>query len=326
MVNNFISSLNWVDWVIFLIFLFYFLEGAAVGFARGLFNFAGFILSFAAALKFYVVFGNLLVQNFSLTNAIANALGFLITAFIFEFFFNFLSGLFFRKIPKIILNNPLNRLLGILPGLSSATVLVAFFLTLILSLPLSPVLKNAVISSRTGSLLTTRTAGFERLINQVFGQAANETINFITIKPDDKETVDLRFQTKNLITDSLSEQKMFELVNNERKKQSFSPLSFNNKLRDTARQHGRDMLNRGYFSHYTPEGLSPFDRLSQMSINFEAAAENLAFAPSLDLAFDGLIKSPGHRANILSSDFRQVGIGVIDAGIYGKMFIQEFTD
>jgi len=36
--------------------------------------------------------------------------------------------------------------------------------------------------------------------------------------------------------------------------------------------------------------------------------------------------SPGHRANILRPDFRKVGIGVIDGGAYGKMFVQVFTD
>jgi uncharacterized protein YkwD len=40
----------------------------------------------------------------------------------------------------------------------------------------------------------------------------------------------------------------------------------------------------------------------------------------------GLLNSPGHRANILNGNFKKVGIGVMDAGVYGKMFVQEFTD
>jgi len=38
------------------------------------------------------------------------------------------------------------------------------------------------------------------------------------------------------------------------------------------------------------------------------------------------MNSPGHRANILGASFRRVGIGVIDGGVYGEMFVQEFTD
>lgn len=318
--------MNWVDLGILFVLLFYLLEGVAVGFIGGLFNFAGFLLSFAAALKFYAVLGNLLVGNFSLPHGVSNALGFFITAFIFEFVFNLLSRLFFKKIPKVVFNNPFNRILGLFPGLFSSMVLIAFFLTLILSLPLSPILKSAVVSSKIGGLLTTRTAGFERLLNQVFGQAAGETMNFITVKPGDNQTISLGFQIKNFSTDLISEKEMFELINQERKKQGILPLILNDKLKEVARLHARDMFARGYFSHDTPEGLSPFDRMSQANISFNQAAENLAFAPSLALAHDGLMKSPGHRANILSPDFKKLGIGVLDGGIYGKMFVQEFTD
>jgi len=40
----------------------------------------------------------------------------------------------------------------------------------------------------------------------------------------------------------------------------------------------------------------------------------------------GLMNSPGHRANILNPNFHKIGIGVIDGGIYGKMYTQEFTN
>jgi uncharacterized protein YkwD len=86
------------------------------------------------------------------------------------------------------------------------------------------------------------------------------------------------------------------------------------------------MLARGYFSHYTPEGLSPFDRMTQAGIAYTSAGENLAFSPNVQLAMQGLMQSPGHRANILSKDYGKVGIGVIDGGIYGEMFVQEFTN
>jgi len=38
------------------------------------------------------------------------------------------------------------------------------------------------------------------------------------------------------------------------------------------------------------------------------------------------MQSPGHRANILSANFGRIGVGVIDGGIYGQMYCQEFTD
>jgi uncharacterized protein YkwD len=57
-----------------------------------------------------------------------------------------------------------------------------------------------------------------------------------------------------------------------------------------------------------------------------SAGENLAYAPSVAIAHEGLMNSPGHRENILRASFNKLGVGVIDAGVNGKMFCQEFTN
>ena len=119
---------------------------------------------------------------------------------------------------------------------------------------------------------------------------------------------------------------MLAMVNSERKNVGLSALSFSENLAKVGRAHCIDMFERGYFSHYTPEGLSPFDRMLQANINFNYAGENLALAPNTELAMRGLMQSPGHKANILSQNFNRVGIGVIDGGVYGEMFCQEFSD
>jgi uncharacterized protein YkwD len=116
------------------------------------------------------------------------------------------------------------------------------------------------------------------------------------------------------------------LVNKERTSTDIPALDFSENLAKVARAHCSDMFKRGYFSHYTPEGLSPFDRMTEADIVFTYAGENLALAPSVDLAMKGLMQSLGHKANILSTNFHRVGVGVIDGGIYGEMFCQEFTD
>jgi len=97
-------------------------------------------------------------------------------------------------------------------------------------------------------------------------------------------------------------------------------------LRLLARAYADEMFRRGFFAHDTPEGVDPFERMRDANIRFGLAGENLALAPTLDVAHNGLMNSPGHRANILKDGFRRVGIGVMDGGIYGKMFVQEFTD
>ena len=136
----------------------------------------------------------------------------------------------------------------------------------------------------------------------------------------------MHFRIKTGKIDTASEDRMFSLVNQEREQAGFPSLVSDEALRDLARSYAGDMLSRGYFSHYNPEGLSPFNRMLTVNIPFLYAGENLALAPTVDLAMHGLMNSEGHKANILSSDYGRVGVGVIDAGVYGKMFVQIFTD
>jgi uncharacterized protein YkwD len=66
--------------------------------------------------------------------------------------------------------------------------------------------------------------------------------------------------------------------------------------------------------------------MDKANIKYMLAGENLALAPDVEIAHNGLMNSPGHRANILNSDYGKVGIGCMDGGMYGKMFSQEFTN
>ena len=76
------------------------------------------------------------------------------------------------------------------------------------------------------------------------------------MNPGANEVVNLNFKTKNFSVDPSSEQEMADLVNNERISKGFAALIADTKLTEVARDHCKDMFARGYFSHYTPEGLS----------------------------------------------------------------------
>jgi len=60
-------------------------------------------------------------------------------------------------------------------------------------------------------------------------------------------------------------------------------------------------------------------------VSYRYAGENLAGAPTVEMAHNSLMNSPGHRANILNANFTKIGIGVVSGGPYGKMFVQMFT-
>jgi len=86
------------------------------------------------------------------------------------------------------------------------------------------------------------------------------------------------------------------------------------------------MFARGYFAHVTPEGVDPFTRMREAKVSFLTAGENLALAPTLQIAHTGLMNSPGHRENILRPSFGRVGIGIMDGGLHGLMISQEFRN
>ncbi len=119
---------------------------------------------------------------------------------------------------------------------------------------------------------------------------------------------------------------MLILVNQERAKVGAKPLKLDTTLVSVARAHSTDMWQRQYFAHTDPDGKSPFDRMTAAGVIFTTAGENLALAQTVERAHEGLMNSPGHRRNILDPAFGRIGIGVIDGGVYGKMFTQDFAN
>lgn len=329
---------NWVDLAIIFIIFFYLL-GWKRGFLFGLIDLLGFVFSFICALRLYSFFGELLVSNFSLPKGLANAAGFFIAGILAEVMFsaliNYFGTKFFYKLAikknenkKISLFLKVDRALGVIPALGEGLIFTAFILTLVITLPIQPVIKREIASSKIGGVLIEKSQVVEKRLNAIFGEAVNETLTFLTINPnpDLNEKVDLRFRVTDVRLDESAEQKMLNLINEERIIANLPILVMNEEIRSLARDYAKDMFARGYFSHYNLEGESPFDRMNERKILYTAAGENLALAPNVELAHQGLMNSPGHRANILSEDFRNIGIGVIDGGIYGEMFVQEFTN
>jgi uncharacterized protein YkwD len=116
------------------------------------------------------------------------------------------------------------------------------------------------------------------------------------------------------------------MINTERSAAGLRPLAADPELAQVAEAHSTDMFARGYFAHVTPEGRDPFERMREAHVGFVTAGENLALAPTLQIAHTGLMNSPGHRANILQPEFGRVGIGIMDGGIHGLMVTQDFRN
>jgi uncharacterized protein YkwD len=323
-------SLNWVDYLILAVLIIYGYVGYSGGFIRAILDLVNFGFSFMFGLRFHGFFASVLMEKFSLPQGFSNAIGFFLVTLFSEIIFGILISKFLSSDSSLLGNRTIfkkfNEMLGILPGILSGTILITFILIMLISLPTATPVKRVISSSKISNFLLTNSQGWEKQLKNVFGGAINETINFLTVEPKDTEIVQLNYKVKNPLQDSASEQSMFKLVNKERVSRGLREVVFDTELREVGRRHCGDMFKRGYFSHFTPEGFSPFDRIGEAGILYEFAGENLALSPDVNIAMRGLMNSPGHKANILSVNFGRVGIGVIDGGIYGEMFCQEFTN
>jgi uncharacterized protein YkwD len=317
-------SLNWVDCLILAILVLYAYKGYSSGFINAIIDLLSFIISFLIGLRFYGFIAGILFLKASLPQGFSNALGFLGVAIFVQVILSVLIRNFLYFNPSFL--RRLNKLFGILPGILSGTIFVSFILILILAFPITASFKRAISSSRVGNFLLYNAQGLEKELKNIFGGAINETINFLTVEPKSNEIISLNFKAKYVLPDPQSEKYMFALVNKERTSRGLKELIFDDSLRDVGRSHCEDMFKRGYFSHYTLEGLSPSDRINQAGITYADVGENISLSPNTDIAMQGLMNSPGHKANILFTGFGKVGIGVIDGGIYGEMFCQEFTN
>lgn len=330
---NFSGGITFLDIIILLIILFYVHEGYSLGFLLASLDLLSFIISFIAALQFYTKLSLLLITLFGLSIGISHAVSFFLIAVVSEIILNIVFRKIAQRIPSFIPWKSLrsfltdtNHMLGIIPGLLSSFILLSFLLTLLVTFPSAPYLKDAVDKSAFGSKLVSNTSLVEKQLNIIFGGALDETLNFMTVDPKSEKTVSLHFTVTNGTVDEEAEGEMLSLVNQERVKNGLQKVVFDERLRSIARAHSQDMFTHGYFSHQSLDGRSPFERMDDADIHYIYAGENLALSPTTGLAMQGLMNSPGHRANILNPNFNKLGIGVINGGIYGKMYTQEFSN
>lgn len=97
------------------------------------------------------------------------------------------------------------------------------------------------------------------------------------------------------------------------------PLREDARLNSAAEDRLRDMEDLEYFAHVSPAGTVPFVWIRSRGYQYQAAGENLAQGfESTQILLEAWMESPGHRKNILSADFRDVGIGIIDGTPMGR--------
>lgn len=113
------------------------------------------------------------------------------------------------------------------------------------------------------------------------------------------------------VTVKNQENEVIRLVNVQRTKAGLQPLTQNWQLSRVARYKSQDMIDKRYFSHTSPTYGSPFRMMESFGIRYSAAGENIAMGQqSPSEVMNAWMNSPGHRNNIMSPSFTQIGVGL----------------
>lgn len=315
--------MNWIDILIIVVVLFFAVSGWRRGFILGFVDLVGLALGLATAL-FLSSYVARLLGHAGVGAGFTGVIAFFLIFILVDTLFMLLLSKPLRRIPATAMRSRVNRVLGILLGAAKGVVISVLLMMLLAAIP-TAVDKRAIQRSILGEPLMNAGARLEQEILAVVPSDVLEGLTFITIRPEADESVRIPAQT-NVFVVPEAETRMLEMVNRERTERGLKPLEMDPELRQTARKHSRDMFNRGYFSHVTPDGKTPFDRMREDGIRFITAGENLAMAPTVQIAHQGLMQSPGHRANILNPAYGRVGIGAYTNRAHRIMFTQNFRN
>jgi uncharacterized protein YkwD len=317
-----------IDIAIVLLLLAAIWGGYRSGFIATTYGLATWVVSFAAAVVFQVQAARL-VENFGVSLATAQPIGFIVVLVLVEALFS-IAGFFaltpiVRAVHRVRAIETVDRVLGTIPAAARALFVMAIVLAAVVVSPVSSDVKALVESSRIARGLIDQISALQPTLANLSGQVGETVPLFVTkLGEDQREELDLPSDLQ-LSADPVAERQMFDLVNDERTAVGLAKLQWDDRLLPVARQHSEEMFRLKYFAHQSPVSGSPFDRLKAANITYARAGENLAYAQSVSVAHRGLMQSQGHRENILRPEFTHIAIGVISAGPYGRMFTQMFV-
>lgn len=322
---------NYIDLIIIFYLILSLLGGVRRKNSELLMAFISVCLALALSFVTYKFTSQFIAVNFQLDDAYSNVIGFFLNTFLFKISLSLLFTRLFEKsgislnFPDVYLRRSVAGFLSLLYGFLTVFVMMSIFA----SLTLPGIMTAQVEKSRFGSFVKSDPIRTNDRFKEIFGgmiTAALKDFSFMDIKTGSDEKIDLGFQALEVTVDAEAEERMLAMVNEERAARGLKQLTMNEEARRAARDYGQYLFKNGIFSHIDLEGKGPGDRMKNYNVTFMMAGENLAYAPGLEEAHRGLMESKGHRENILHPFFGRVGIGVIDGGSYGKIFVQEFLD
>ncbi|SDD37207.1 Colicin V production protein [Mucilaginibacter pineti] len=318
--------MNYINLLLIIVVLYSIYSGIQRGFLLSSLSLLSLIGSLVAGFVSYRYLSSFLLHIIPSLTFWAVPFAFIIAVVATRYILDTIFLKVLAMMPRYVHKSIVNKALGILPGLVNGFIWSALLASFLLLAPLTNKVSMETRNGKWAERLIEKINWLNDKMSPIFSEAFNEAIPKNTVEVDAEEPVSLPFKVTDAKVRRDLEMKMLILVNKERKTRGLAPLKADPEMAVVAIKHCADMFKRSYFSHYTPEGIDPFDRMKKSKVYFLIAGENLAIAQTLAIAHDGLMRSPGHRANILNPSFGRVGIGILDGGSYGLMITQDFRN
>ncbi|MFH1610534.1 MAG: CAP domain-containing protein, partial [Patescibacteria group bacterium] len=124
---------------------------------------------------------------------------------------------------------------------------------------------------------------------------------------------------KNIFFADITRANLITLLNQERVSLGLQPLVENQRLDEAALLKAKDILEKDYFSHQSPEGVTPWYWFLKTGYNYKYAGENLAigFLNSEDV-YNAWLNSASHRENMINPNYREVGTAILTGNFKGN--------
>lgn len=127
---------------------------------------------------------------------------------------------------------------------------------------------------------------------------------------------------------NINQSEVIKLTNSERVSVGDQALTESSVLDQVARSKAADMFTGNYWAHVSPSGVTPWHWYEEAGYRYSYAGENLArdFDSSSGV-IAGWMGSPSHRENLLSANYTEIGVAVVNGQLLGHettLVVQEF--
>ncbi|WP_432712873.1 CvpA family protein, partial [Pedobacter sp.] len=276
--------MNWIDLILLVVVIMSITAGIQKGFIISTLDLFSWIASLTLTFLIYGPLSHALQALFPAIGYWAVPLTFLFLVTISRLIFESLTYRLIERVPLSIHHGATNKILGVLPGLVNGLIWAAIFACLLFFIPFSTTVTKANNDARLADKLVSSVSWLQDKLYPVFKEAFDFRPANQKVEVSEDKLVKLPFTVKSPKVRTDLEAQMLLMVNEERAKKGLKALRADPELRVVARKHSADMFDRGYFSHYTPEGEDPFARIRKYRVSFMSAGENLALAQTLPLA------------------------------------------